>query len=114
MGAAYTNNDADPNTATTLFDIDSALDQVAIQAPPNSGQLNATGKLGVDTGRQLGLTLHLGQERLGRAQRRLHVAVRRRNIGLLRHQPADRQGRIQGRFASSNQVVGIAIPINQG
>ena len=26
-GAAYTNNDADPNTATTLFDIDVARDQ---------------------------------------------------------------------------------------
>ena len=29
--AAYTNNDLDPNTATTLFDLDSTLDQVAIQ-----------------------------------------------------------------------------------
>jgi hypothetical protein len=36
---AYTNNDASPNTATTLFDIDTSLDQVAIQAPPNGGIL---------------------------------------------------------------------------
>ena len=50
VGSAYTNNDADPNTATTLYDIDSTLDQVAIQAPPNAGSLNPTGKLGVDTG----------------------------------------------------------------
>ena len=49
VGSAYTNNDADPNTATTLFDLDSALDQIAIQAPPNAGSLNPTGKLGVDT-----------------------------------------------------------------
>lgn len=47
-GAAYTNNDLDPDTATTLFDIDTHLDQVAVQSPANAGQLAATGKLGVD------------------------------------------------------------------
>ncbi len=35
-GAAYTNNDLDANTATTLFDVDSLQDQVAIQSPPNA------------------------------------------------------------------------------
>lgn len=49
-GSMYTNNDADPNTGTTLFDVDSSLDQVAVQSPPNNGSLVATGKLGVDTG----------------------------------------------------------------
>jgi hypothetical protein len=46
--AAYTNNDANPATATTLFDIDTSADRVAIQAPPNNGSLNPTGNLGVD------------------------------------------------------------------
>lgn len=46
--AAYTNNDLDPNTATTLFDLDTSLDQIAIQAPANSGQLSATGKLTIE------------------------------------------------------------------
>jgi hypothetical protein len=50
VGAAYTNNDEAPSTATTLFDLDSALDQIAIQSPPNAGNLAATGKLGVDAG----------------------------------------------------------------
>ena len=53
-GAAYTNNDADPNTNTTLFDIDAALDQISIQSPPNNGSLVATGKLGVDSGVEIG------------------------------------------------------------
>ena len=44
----YTNNDADPNTATTLFDIDATNDNTVIQAPPNAGSLNPTGKLSVD------------------------------------------------------------------
>ena len=55
---AYTNNDADPNTATTLFDIDANLDQVVIQAPPNAGTLNATGKLGVDVTGPVGFDIY--------------------------------------------------------
>jgi hypothetical protein len=53
-GAAYTNNDLDPNTNTTLFDIDTTLDQVSIQSPPNNGSLVATGKLTVDAGSTVG------------------------------------------------------------
>ena len=47
-GAAYTNNDGDPSTATTLFGIDTTADRVVIQAPPNAGTLNPTGNLGPD------------------------------------------------------------------
>ena len=57
-GVAYTNNDADTNTATTLFDIDTSLDQVAIQAPPNAGTLNATGKLLVDATSPVGFDIY--------------------------------------------------------
>jgi hypothetical protein len=57
-GAAYTNNDLDPTTATTLFDIDTALDQVALQSPANSGQLAATGSLGVNANLQAGFDIH--------------------------------------------------------
>ena len=46
--AAYTNNDLSANTGTTLFDIDTTLDQVAIQSPPGNGILVATGTLGID------------------------------------------------------------------
>jgi hypothetical protein len=48
VGAAYTNNDLDASTNTTLFDIDTMLDQVSIQIPPNDGRVTATGKLGLD------------------------------------------------------------------
>jgi hypothetical protein len=47
-GAAYTNNDLDPTTGTTLCDLDTALHQVAIQSPPNAGARVATGQLTVD------------------------------------------------------------------
>lgn len=45
--AAYTNNDLDLDSGTSLFDIDTNLDQVAAQSPANNGTLSATGKLGV-------------------------------------------------------------------
>ena len=47
-GAAYTNNDNDPDTATTLFVLDTSRDQVAIQSPANAGLLAPTGLLGVN------------------------------------------------------------------
>jgi hypothetical protein len=57
-GAAYTNNDLAMPTATTLFDLDSALDQISIQSPPNNGNLAATGKLGVDAGAIAGFDVY--------------------------------------------------------
>jgi Domain of unknown function (DUF4394) len=57
-GAAYTNNDLDANTGTTLFDIDTMLDQAAIQSPPNNGSLVATGLLTVDADTAVGFDIY--------------------------------------------------------
>lgn len=51
---AYTNNYAGA-PATTLYDIDSGLDILAIQNPPNNGTLNTVGPLGVDISGVAGL-----------------------------------------------------------
>ncbi|MFK0251700.1 DUF4394 domain-containing protein [Amycolatopsis azurea] len=56
--AAYTNNDLNPDTATTLFDIGTVTDQVLIQAPANNGLLSPTGALGVDTGPIAGFDIY--------------------------------------------------------
>jgi Domain of unknown function (DUF4394) len=57
--AAYTNNDLNqPATATTLFDIDTAMDQIVIQSPPGNGILVATGKLGLDAGSAAGFDIY--------------------------------------------------------
>ncbi|MET0951887.1 MAG: DUF4394 domain-containing protein [Aeromicrobium sp.] len=47
VGAAYTNNDLDASTATTLFDLDTAADRIALQSPANAGTLAPNGALGV-------------------------------------------------------------------
>ena len=57
-GAAYTNNDLDPNTGTTLFDIDTSLNQVVIQSPPNAGSLVPTGMLTVDADTPVGFDIY--------------------------------------------------------
>jgi uncharacterized protein DUF4394 len=57
-GAAYTNNDLDANTGTTLFNIDTALNQVVIQSPPNAGALVATGSLTVDPDTSVGFDIY--------------------------------------------------------
>ena len=83
-GAAYTNNDFEPNpatakTGTTLFDIDTMLDQVVIQSPPNNGILVATGKLGVDADAAGGLRhLYPSEQGRGYQQRWLRLAGCRR------------------------------------
>ena len=58
-GAAYTNPDTDPATGTTLYDIDIALGFVAVQNPPNNGQLNTVLSLGAaaaSVGFDIGIT----------------------------------------------------------
>jgi hypothetical protein len=56
VGAAYTNNVAGAAT-TTLHGIDTALDILVIQSPPNNGVLNTVGSLGVDATSVLGFDI---------------------------------------------------------
>ena len=57
-GAAYTNNDLDLTTSTSLFDIDTQRDQVTLQSPANSGLTAATGDLGVDAPSATGFDIY--------------------------------------------------------
>jgi len=56
VAAAYTNNRAGAPT-TRLFDIDSDLDVLAVQDPPNDGVLVTVGALGVDVGAHAGFDI---------------------------------------------------------
>ncbi|MEO3928776.1 DUF4394 domain-containing protein [Micromonosporaceae bacterium B7E4] len=55
--AAYTNNDLNVDTGTTLFDLNTVSDQVVIQSPANDGLLVPTGRLGPDAGPNAGLDI---------------------------------------------------------
>lgn len=113
-GAAYTNNDLDPTTATTLFDIDANLDQVEIQSPANSGMLVATGKLGVDTTASIGFDIY---SRLSRgttsdvkafASLTFDGRTRFFQVNLLTGRATQ-----VGSFPSGSQPIDIALPLDQ-
>lgn len=114
-GAAYTNNDSDPNTVTTLYDIDSMLDQVAIQSPANSGQLSATGKLTTDTNASVGFDIYSTIRNNSTVNVEGFASLtgtdnfaRFYTITLFTGKATSR-----GPFSSQNQVVDIAIALNQ-
>jgi hypothetical protein len=118
-GSAYTNNDADANTGTTLFDVDSALDQVAIQSPPNNGSLVLTGKLGTDTVAELGADIYSKVRNGTTVENTAYAALNVRGgstfyaVDLLTGRAYD-LGDISARRGSIGSVVGIAIPLVQG
>jgi hypothetical protein len=107
--AAYTNNDLDPNTATTLYDIDTMLDQVVIQSPANAGLLAPTGKLTVDAGQWAGFDIYMrGTDNRGLAVLNTGGRTRLYDIGLT----TGKATRI-GSFASNVQVVDVAVPLGR-
>jgi hypothetical protein len=111
-GAAYTNNDADPNTATTLFDVDSMLDQVAIQAPPNAGIMNGTGKLGVGTEVEVGFDIYSTIRNGTTIDARGFASLTTSNSsGVYQINLLTGKAHFAGSFKTP--VIGIAIPLNQ-
>lgn len=57
VGSAYTNNDMDPSTGTTLYNIDSASDMLTIQNPANAGTNTNVGMLGMDVSSLVGFDI---------------------------------------------------------
>lgn len=114
-GAAYTNNDLDPSTATTLFDLDSTLDQVAIQSPANAGSLAPTGKLGVDAATGAGFDIYSTLNDKGASIGSTGLATIQVDgrYGLYRVTTLTGSASLIDRFPDRRQVVDIAIPLNQ-
>jgi hypothetical protein len=113
VGAAYTNNDRDPNTATTLFDVDSAMDQIAVQSPPNAGSLVATGRLGVDTGAAVGVDIYSEIRRGTTVSNTAFAALGGDRSSFFSVDLLTGHVDRVGRFPSDLQVTGIAIPLGQ-
>jgi len=113
-GAAYTNNDGHAETATTLYDLDTALDQIVVQSPPNAGPLAATGKLVLDATADAGFDIYTvvrgGRATDNRALAVLTVGGRPRlyQINLLTGRAS-----LRGTFGARHPVVDLAIPLNQ-
>lgn len=113
--AAYTNNDLDANTGTTLFVVDTTLDQVALQAPPNNGSLGATGKLTLDASGPVGFDIHsrLKNGSTASLQALATLATADGRTGLYRIDPATGKASLRGMFLATDAVVDIAIGLGQ-
>jgi len=113
-GSAYTNNDLDTNTATTLYALDTNLDQVALQSPANNGTLAATGLLTVNAGPSAGFDIYSKVDNgttvdlFAYATLRVGSSYRMYEITLFTG-----DAELEGTFAPFNQVMDLAMPLNQ-
>lgn len=107
-GAAYTNNDLDATTATTLFDLDTAQDQVSVQSPANAGNLAPTGKLGVDVPPDSGFDIY-SSAKSGVNAGYAVTGTRVFGVNLLTGKASS-----VGSFPKGRKVVDLAIPLRQG
>jgi hypothetical protein len=112
--AAYTNNDLDPSTATTLFDLDTARDQISVQSPANAGSLAPTGKIGVDAGSSAGFDIYspLGDGKATSATALATLQVGERS-GLYKVDLLTGNAKAVGIFPSRHQIVDLAIQLDQ-
>lgn len=110
-GAAYTNNDLDATTATTLFDLDTAQDQISIQSPANAGNLAPAGKTGVDAPLGSGFDIYssYGSANAGTNTGYAVTGSRALKINLLTGKASS-----TGSFPQGRHVVDLAIPLRQG
>lgn len=109
-GGAYTNNDLNADTGTTLFDLNTTADQIAIQAPANAGLLSPTGALGVDAGAEAGFDIYTGSD--GSASGFAALQVGGRNV-LYRISLLTGRADQLGRFPAAVTVTDLALPIGQ-
>lgn len=110
-GSAYTNNDLVPATATTLYALDTMLDQVALQSPPNDGTLAATGKLGVDSSAETGFDIY--SSRRGSVHALASFAPGDGRSSLYSIDLPTGMATLRGAFPTQYRVIGIAIPLDQ-
>ncbi|MEU9706558.1 DUF4394 domain-containing protein [Streptomyces sp. NPDC047981] len=110
-GAAYTNNDLNAATATTLFDIDTANDRVSLQSPANAGTLAPTGTLGVDAGPSAGFDIYYKASHGSN-----HGFAALTTSGKQRFYKVDAltgRATLVGAFPAAHQVVDVALPLDQ-
>ncbi|MFD6230536.1 DUF4394 domain-containing protein [Streptomyces sp. NPDC060232] len=110
-GAAYTNNDLNAATATTLFDLDTMADRISLQSPANAGTLAPTGNLGVDAALDAGFDIHYSPATgVNRGFAAIGTAgtYRLYAVDVLTGKATDK-----GAFPARYQVTDLALPINQ-
>ncbi|MFC5801808.1 DUF4394 domain-containing protein [Streptomyces formicae] len=112
-GAAYTNNDGDAATGTTLFVIDTVNNRVAIQSPANAGTLVPTGGLGVDAGLTAGFDIYSSAKSGSNDGFAVLQGAGSSTFSFYRINLLTGEATSRGAFPVNDQVVDIAVPLNQ-
>ncbi|MGP3690325.1 DUF4394 domain-containing protein [Streptomyces sp. IBSNAI002] len=110
-GAAYTNNDLNAATATSLFDLDTTGNRISLQSPANAGLLAPTGNLGVDADLGAGFDVYYNPDagtNRGFAAIGTGGAYRLYSVDVLTGKATDK-----GAFPEKYQVTDLALPLNQ-
>ncbi|MFD8636028.1 DUF4394 domain-containing protein [Streptomyces sp. NPDC059533] len=110
-GAAYTNNDLNAATATSLFDLDTMADRISLQSPANAGTLAPTGSLGVDADLDAGFDIYYNPTagaNHGFAAIGTGGSYRLYAVDVLTGKATGK-----GAFPTRYQVTDLALPINQ-
>ncbi len=110
-GAAYTNNDLNTATATSLFDIDTVNVRVSLQSPANAGTLAPTGGLGVNAGPSAGFDIYYSPKA---GKNRGFAALQASGTyGFYRVNVLNGKADRVGNFPTGQQVFDIALPLAQ-
>jgi hypothetical protein len=62
VSAAYTNNDTEDTTATSLFVLDAKVGRISLQSPANGGTLAPTGSIGIEADAGWGFDIHTNSD----------------------------------------------------
>jgi len=112
--AGYTNNDLSPDTATTVFGVDTNLNQLVLQSPANAGLLAATGRLRVDPGTPAGLDVFSDLNRGVTVSNTFWATLQvGGKAGLYRLNPLTGQAGRVGIFPATKQVIDIAVDLDK-
>ncbi|MER5648686.1 DUF4394 domain-containing protein [Streptosporangium sp. NPDC002524] len=116
IGAGYTNNDLNPATGTTLFDLDTTSARVLLQSPANAGVVVPTGNLRVAATGAAGFdvysSLNNGITVSNSAFATLKVGGRYRLYGV--NLLTGSVNYNYGAFPAGRQVVDIALRLDRG
>ncbi|MER8097002.1 DUF4394 domain-containing protein [Streptomyces goshikiensis] len=109
--AAYTNNDLNAATATTLFDLDTTADRISLQSPANAGTLAPTGNLGVNAAPDAGFDIYYSPK--AGTNKGFATISAGSGYGLYEINVLTGKATALGQFPARQQVTDIALPLNQ-
>lgn len=112
--AAYTNNDLDATTGTTLYNLNTATDTLVTQSPANAGTLAASGQLTVDAGSNAGFDIYSAIRHYSTIDLRAFATLQVHDrYALYEVNLFTGKATALGAFHPGAVVVDIAIPLNQ-